>query len=144
MSNKFENAFRTLLSSYKMAWEGRNPTLATQLFTGNAIYLEDPFDERPAHGRAEILSYWKEAVAKQRDITFAYHNIYTGKDHNTWGAEWTAQYTKTGTGETNTLKGVLFCQLTRDGKKIRKFWEYWHLKHGKPAFTWREFRQKSL
>lgn len=140
--NRLETAFRKLLDGYKRAWEMCSPTLAAQLFTKNAIYVEDPFDKRPAHGLMEIRRYWEEAAEKQRGVSFTYHNLFSGEDPYVWGAEWTAQYTKTETGETNTLKGVLFCQLTRDGKKIRKFWEYWHLKRGKPAFIWRKTRQE--
>lgn len=135
-------AFRKLLATYKKAWEQRDPTLATHLFTEDATYSEDPFDEKPARGHTEIQRYWEEAAAKQRNITFTCQNLFASEDREVWGAEWTAEYTKTETGETNILKGVLFCRLTKDGKKIKKFWEYWHLKGGKPSFTWREVREK--
>lgn len=138
-----EKAFRRILDTYKRAWEQRNPSLATQLFTRDATYYEDPFDDKPARGHSDIRRYWEEAVAKQRDIEFTYQTLYTNEDHSVWGAEWTASYTKVETGERNELKGVLFCQLTRDKRKIKNFWEYWHLRGGAPSFTWREFRAKS-
>ena len=138
-----ERAFRKILATYKKAWEQRNPILARQLFTKDATYCEDPFDERPARGHKEIQRYWEEAVAKQRNITFTYEDLYASGDREVWAAEWTAHYTKTETGEKNVLKGVLFCRLTKDGKRVKEFWEYWHLKAGTPSFTWRELTEKA-
>ncbi len=139
-----KKAFQKVLVGYKNAWEKRNPALAIKIFTEDATYSEDPFDEKPARGHAQILRYWEEAVARQRNISFNYRKLYAGQDPQVCGAEWTAKYTKTENGETNLLKGVLFCRLTKDGKKIEKFWEYWHLKGGKPSFTWREVREKTV
>ena len=138
-----ERAFRKILATYKKAWEERNPILASELFSKKATYREDPFDEEPAQGHSEIQRYWEEAVAKQRNITFTYGNLYASGDCKVWAAEWTARYTKTETGERNVLKGVLFCRLTKDGRRVKNFWEYWHLKAGTPSFTWHEIPKKS-
>lgn len=138
-----EKSFRIILDTYKRAWEGQKPSLVLKLFVKNAIYQEDPFDERPARGHAEIQRYWQEGASKQRDIKFTYRNLVSNNDGSVWGAEWTAEYTKRQTGERNELRGVLFCQLAKDGKKIKKFWEYWHFRGGEPSFSWREMTAKS-
>ena len=125
--------FETILDKYKIAWEQRDPDLAKELFTANATYHEDPFDRKPMKGRRQIYNYWAAVPRFQKNISFSYRPVFNLAGSNVWGAEWTAAYTKVETGERNTLKGVLFCKLS--GRKISKFWEYWHLRGGSPAFT---------
>ncbi len=41
------------------------------------------------------------------------------------------------------LKGAFFFVLTKDGKKVKKVWEYWRVSGGSPGFTWREVRGRA-
>lgn len=127
-----QRVFEEILGKYKHAWESRDPGLAVQLFTPEATYRESPFDKRPLRGATEIGEYWAEVPKHQKEITFSYGLIFSSTDFGIWGAEWRARYTKIGTGEKISLKGVLFCELSE--RKIRRFWEYWHIKGGTPSF----------
>ncbi len=136
-------AFREILRTYKEAWEKRNPDLAVKLFAKDAQYLEDPFDEKPARGLKEIRRYWQEVATKHLNVRVSYRNIYSNEDQSIWGTECTARYTNARTGERITLKGAFFFGLTKEGKKVKKFWEYWHVSGGSPGFTWREVRERA-
>src|SRR3989304_1505550 len=78
--------FRRILVKYKRAWERRDPRLAMELFTPDATYREDPFDERPMRGLGEIRDYWA---------------------------------------------------------RVPRFWEYWHVRGGKPSFRARTLKNMS-
>lgn len=124
--------FERILAKYKKAWEARDPDRAIRLFTPDATYHEDPFDTRPMRGLREIREYWAEVPKFQKNITFTYGPVFRLDQSSIWGAEWSARYTKVKTGERIKLKGVLFCELRRE--KIRRFWEYWHIRGGEPSF----------
>ncbi len=133
LSRTGKGTFERILSQYKTAWEKKDPDIAVELFTPNATYREDPFDARPMKGRGEIYAYWTEVPKYQRNISFTHEPVFQLEGSNVWGAEWSARYTKVRSGEKIRLKDVLFCRLS--GRKISKFWEYWHLKGGTPSFS---------
>jgi hypothetical protein len=124
--------FNRILSKYKKAWEKRDPQLATELFTPDATYREDPFDKRPMRGIREIRDYWTKVPKFQRNIRFSHGPVFRVGRSRVWGTEWSASYTKVQTGERIRLRGVLFCELA--SRRVRRFWEYWHASGGKPSF----------
>ncbi len=125
--------FRELLAGYKEAWEEHDANLAVGMFTREATYLEDPFDKRPISGLREIRDYWAQVPRFQRNISFKHGPVFHLEGSRVWGAEWEARYTKVKTGERIRLRGVLFCELT--GRRIRRFWEYWHIRGGGSSFS---------
>jgi len=138
---KSGRVFESILVKYKRAWERRDPRLAVELFTPDATYREDPFDERPMRGLGEIRDYWARVPRFQRNIRFTHGPVFRLGQSRVWGAEWSARYTKVQTGESIRLRGVMFCELRRD--KIRRFWEYWHVRGGKPSFRARTLKNMS-
>lgn len=132
--------FGEILAKYKRAWEKRNPDLAMELFTSDATYREDPFDSGPMRGLREIRDYWAEVPKFQKSIRFNYGPVFRLGSSKVWGTEWSARYTKVATGEKVRLRGVLFCELR--GKNVRRFWEYWHIRGGKPSFRARVSKKR--
>ncbi len=137
-----KNVCQRVLEKYKKAWETRSPDLAMELFTRDATYREDPFDPRPMRGLREIRDYWAEVPKFQKNISFTHGPVFQIGRSRVWGTEWSARYTKVQTGEKVKLKGVLFCELR--GESIRRFWEYWHIRGGKPSFRAKNSKSKSL
>ena len=133
--------FHRVLAKYKKAWETRDPNVALELFTSDATYREDPFDRKPMRGLGEIRDYWAEVPKFQKNISFSYGPVFRLVPSRVWGAEWSARYTKVKTGERIRLRGVLFCELR--GPKVRRFWEYWHIRGGAPSFRAKASQEKS-
>ncbi len=74
----------------------------------------------------------------QKNIKFSHKPIFHIGRSRVWGAEWSARYTKVRTRERIQLRVVLFCELR--GRKIRRFWEHWHIRGGNPSFAASEKR----
>lgn len=115
----------------KSAWEEGNPDLIKKIFTQNATYRVDPFTKKLIRGLRAITEYWAQVPKYQRNVRFVYGPVFHMGDSR-WGAEWKASYTKIETRGRIQLRGVLFCELK--GDKISSFWEYWHIRGGKPSF----------
>lgn len=125
--------FPEILAGYKKAWEERDANLVTGMFTRDATYLEDPFDKWPISGLRGIREYWAQVPRFQRNISFKHGPVFHLERSRVWGSEWEARYTKVKTRERIRLRGVLFCELA--GRRIRRFWEYWHIRGGSPSFS---------
>ena len=105
---------------YAKAWEKRDPELAAGLFTDDATYQEDPFDE-PMRGREAIRAYWEAATNFHRDV------------HMSWGepvvvgelliAEWVTKYSRLDTGKKHELRGIMLIEF--DGELAKSLHEYW-------------------
>ena len=57
------------LDRYGRAWEERDADAAAALFTADAVYREQPYDE-PYRGREGVHAYWSRVTATQSDIRF--------------------------------------------------------------------------
>jgi len=79
--------FGLILAKYKRAWEKRDPRLATELFTPDATYREDPFDRRPMRGLGEIRDYWAKVPRFQKNIRFTHGPVFHLGQSRVWGAE---------------------------------------------------------
>jgi ketosteroid isomerase-like protein len=108
------------MESYAQAWEKRDPELAAELFTEEATYQEDPFDE-PLQGRAAIREYWQAATRYHRDV------------HMSWGepvvvgelliAEWRTKYSRLDTHKQHELRGIMLIEF--EGELAKSLREYW-------------------
>jgi hypothetical protein len=114
-------AAKKFLAAYKTAWETRNPEFASNLFTRDAQYWENPFGE-PVVGREAIGAYWTSATADQQDIQFTLRSFL--RVRYTLIAEWTCAYTHRPSGEHRQLRGILLADFY--GPQVRTFREYWH------------------
>lgn len=109
---------KEFLEKYKKAWDTRDADLAASLFTRDARYKANPFEE-PIIGREAIHDYWAEATGRQEDIHFTVTNsLHTGY---VLIAEWTCTYRAT--GKRRELAGMFFADFY--GPQVRAFREYW-------------------
>ncbi len=53
---------------YRRAWEEADDEAAGALFTEDAVYRSDPFEE-PHRGRDAIRAYWRQVTALQSNVT---------------------------------------------------------------------------
>ena len=111
-----------ILETYKRAWERRDPDLVMTIFTDEAEYREDPFEE-PFKGANAIRAYWNEAVAGQAHVEFDAERIWVAGD--TILASWHCAFTRRANSERVRLRG--FMTLEVDGsRKVWRFREWWH------------------
>ena len=119
--------FQRWLEGYCGAWMSRDEQAAGQLFTADAQYHETPFGT-PMNGREEIVTYWRGAVADQRDITCQFEVIHA--EDRTGYARWTTKFVNHRTGKRYTLDGMFEISFDSDGRAtcLR---EWWHSKSNK-------------
>ena len=109
------------LASYKEAWETRNADLAASLFTRDARYRQNSFEE-PIVGREAIHDAWNSATKRQQDIHFEVKNFF--RNGFILVAEWTCGYRDAATGKRVQLAGMFLADFY--GKQVRTFREYRH------------------
>src|ERR687897_234234 len=71
MANAVEHKYLDWLARHCRAWIERDADAASQLFTEDATYREQPF-QAPFVGRAAIGDYWSKVTASQRDVELRY------------------------------------------------------------------------
>lgn len=109
------------LAAYGKAWEARDADAAAALFTENATYQENPFEE-PFNGRSGIHNYWSRVTADQRDVSF------TSKVITTFGrsavAHWSARFASASSGASINLDGVFLLEFDESGlcSTLREWW----------------------
>ena len=107
------------LERYRRAWIERDAGAAAALFTADAIYREQPFQE-PFKGRDRIRQYWSEVTAGQSAIELRYGSPVV--EDRRVAVEWWANFVKDGTPV--TLAGEFL--LTFDDQwRCRELREYW-------------------
>ncbi|HEV8383452.1 MAG TPA: nuclear transport factor 2 family protein [Candidatus Acidoferrales bacterium] len=111
-----------IMEDYRRAWERQDAELLLSLFTEDATYHENPFNE-PLAGLEAIRAYWRRAVmTDQKDIRFRWRPVYSiGEEH---AIEWEAQFLRRDPPQRVELRGMMF--LTLSGKRIARLREYWH------------------
>ena len=115
-------AAREWLDAYGRAWEERDPHLVEPLFTADATYAENPFDE-PFRGTAAIRHYWSDVPRSQEDVRFG-HDVVAVQD-GLVVARWWASFTRIGSGEQVELDGIFMLRFAADGR-CRELREWWH------------------
>ncbi len=122
------------LDGYRVAWEQRDPEAAAALFTEDASYREQPYQE-PFLGRVGVREYWTNVTATQSGVKFRYGTpVVNG---NRAAAEWWV--TMQNGGADVTLAGE-FMLTFDDSGLCSDLREYWHFSEGQlePHAGWGE------
>jgi ketosteroid isomerase-like protein len=117
------------LDGYEGAWEERDADRAAELFTPDAIYRDNPYND-PYRGREGIHKYWSDVTADQRNVDFNYELLTTyGR---TAVAHWSATFSSASSGSTINLDGVFLLEFDAGGlcSRLR---EWWHIKVDKAS-----------
>jgi nuclear transport factor 2 (NTF2) superfamily protein len=116
-----EGSVAEWLAAYGQAWKARDADAAAALFTENATYQENAFEE-PFDGRTGIHDYWSRVTADQRDVSFA-SNVITTFDGSAI-AHWSARFTSASSGATINLDGVFLLEFDESGlcSTLREWW----------------------
>lgn len=122
------------LDRYGRAWEERDADAAAALFTADAVYREQPYDE-PYRGREGVHAYWSRVTTTQSDIRFRAGRAVGSGAHA--AAEWWV--TLRNEGADVTLAGEFFLVFDESGL-VRELREYWHFHPGivEPPAGWGE------
>jgi len=115
------------LSKYGNAWESGDFESVTSLFSEDAVYHEDPFDE-PMKGHNEIRQYWKDGAADSQENVSFQHVLWTIIDYQCF-AHWRATFTRINSQERVKLDGVFRLKLQRSESNVpvcTSLQEWWH------------------
>jgi len=113
------------LESYRRAWENKDSVGAAALFSEDATYRSNIFED-PHQGREGIFSYWSEVTSTQEGASVAMGRPFV--DGNRVAAEfWTVMRSD---GEEITLPGCLLLEFDEDGR-CRSLREYWQVGAGR-------------
>ncbi|WP_405241223.1 YybH family protein [Lentisalinibacter salinarum] len=115
------------LSRYGEVWQAGDADAVTALFSGDAIYHEDPF-EPPMQGRDAIRRYWQEGAADaQAEVSFR-HAVWAVAGDQCF-AHWQAWFTRVRDGSRIRLDGTFRLKFRRgdDGTVLcTSLQEWWH------------------
>lgn len=120
------------IEAYGRAWETADADLVLTLFTEDASYRSNPFEE-PHLGHDGIRAYWEGVTARQRDA-----RVLMGRpivDGERVAVEWWT--TMHSDGEEVSLPGCLLLRLEPDGR-CSDLREYWNFSEGRrePFASW--------
>ncbi|HEX6131819.1 MAG TPA: nuclear transport factor 2 family protein [Actinomycetota bacterium] len=124
----------TWLEAYRTAWEEKDADAAASLFTEDATYRANIFEE-PFEGRGGVARYWRDVTATQEDVRVRIGAPFVDGDRV--AAEfWTTMRVA---GDEVTLPGCLLLRFGDDGR-CRSLREYWHFEPGtaEPPPGWGE------
>lgn len=109
------------VDEYRRAWETRDPDAAAALFTEDASYRSQIFED-PHRGTAGVTEYWTSVTEAQDDVTVRMGRPFTEGDRVAVEF-WT---TMQAGGSPLTLAGCLLLEFAGDGR-CRHLREYWNL-----------------
>lgn len=116
---------RSWLEDYRIAWESADADAAAALFTEEATYRANIFEE-PFEGREGVHRYWTEVTATQEDVRVRMGAPFADGDRV--AAEfWT---TMRNAGDEVTLPGCLLLSFD-DAGRCTSLREYWHYQPGR-------------
>ena len=120
------------LAGYRTAWVDRDPAAAAALFTEDALYREQPYQE-PFRGADAVRAYWSRVTAAQADIDLNWGSPIVDGDRA--AVEWWV--TLMNEGAPVTLAGSMTLLFADDGR-CRELREYWHFDagHHSPPDGW--------
>ena len=121
MADTLEHDYSGWLEQYRQAWIARDAEAAGRLFTDDALYREQPFQDAFA-GRAAIEDYWRKVTASQTKVELRYGRPVV--DGRRLAVEWWANL-ETPDGPI-TLAGEFLLAFAESGK-CRELREYWLL-----------------
>jgi len=115
------------IEGYRRAWEERDSEAAAGLFTANATYRSNIFED--AHqGREGVRSYWESVTATQSEVRVRMGRPFVDGDRV--AVEFWANMKID--GEEVTLPGCLLLDFD-DTWQCRRLREYWHFESGSAA-----------
>jgi hypothetical protein len=122
------------LTEYRRAWIERDPDAAAALFTDDALYREQPYDEAFA-GPEGVRGYWASVTETQADVELEYGTPVV--EGNRAAVEWWA--TLENGGVEITLAGEFMLRFDENGL-CQELREYWHFGEGRrrPPAGWGE------
>ena len=114
-------SFKAWFEQLGRAWEMRDPEAAAALFTEDASYQEDPFEE-PMHGRPAILEYWSDVPESQEQISF--HSEILGVTSDKGFAHWWVSFVRIPSGNRVKLDGICVISLNAENRcyALREWW----------------------
>jgi hypothetical protein len=109
------------LDAYREAWIGRDPDAAAALFTEDATYAEQPYDDAFV-GRQGVHDYWAGVTATQANIAIKYGTPITVG--NRTAVEWWT--TLENGGVPVTLAGAFILTFDTSGlcSTLREYWAF--------------------
>ncbi|HYF12011.1 MAG TPA: nuclear transport factor 2 family protein [Actinomycetota bacterium] len=110
----------TWLEAYRVAWETADTDAAAPLFTEDATYRSNIFEE-PYTGHDGVRTYWSTVTETQSDVRVRIGRPF-GEGERVAAEFWTNMRVA---GEEVTLPGCLLLAFTPDGR-CRALREYWH------------------
>ena len=109
------------LDAYRKAWVERDADAAAALFTDDATYAEQPYQDAFA-GAAGVREYWARVTATQSNIEIRYGKPITVG--NRTAVEWWT--TLENGGAPITLAGSFMLTLDASGlcRTLREYWQF--------------------
>jgi hypothetical protein len=109
------------LDAYRKAWIHRDADSAAALFTEDATYAEQPYQDAFV-GRKGVREYWARVTATQSGIEMKYGSPITVG--NRTAVEWWT--TLTNGGEPVTLAGAFILTFDESGlcRTLREYWQF--------------------
>ncbi|HSO49792.1 MAG TPA: nuclear transport factor 2 family protein [Acidimicrobiia bacterium] len=120
------------IESYRRAWEERDAEAAAALFTPDATYRSNIFED-PHRGKEGVRAYWESVTSTQSDARVRMGRPFADGDRVALEF-WTNMKVE---GEDVTLPGCLLLDFDDDGQ-CRQLREYWHFEPGtvEPPTGW--------
>jgi hypothetical protein len=109
------------LDAYRQAWVERNADAAAALFTEDATYAEQPYQDAFA-GRKGVREYWARVTATQSNVEIRYGTPITVG--NRTAVEWWT--TLQNGGVPITLAGAFVLTFDESGlcRTLREYWQF--------------------
>lgn len=113
------------IEGYRSAWEDRDAEAAAELFSVDASYRSNIFDE-PHLGRDGVRAYWESVTASQGEVRVRMGRPFV--EGSRVAVEfWTTMRVD---GDPVTLPGCLLLDFD-DAGSCRRLREYWHFVPGR-------------
>jgi len=112
------------MEGYGRASRENDPQASARLFSEDARYFENPFDE-PILGREAIRAYWERGARTLTNKTSTFE-ILSVKD-NLGIARWQSKFTVIESGKRHALDCMFLVEFD-DNNECTEFREWWHLK----------------
>jgi hypothetical protein len=109
------------LEGYRLAWEQADDESVADLFTENATYRSNIFEE-PHAARKGIRDYWRQVTETQSDVSVRMGRPF-GEGGRIAVEFWT---TMDNEGSAVTLPGCLLLEFEPDGRcsSLREYWQF--------------------
>ena len=116
--------FRQWMQIYGAASQANDARASAKLFTLDAQYFENPFDE-PLAGRDAIFEYWNKGAQNLQDKVSAFEILAV--QNNCGIARWQSQFTVMASGKRCALDCLFVVEFAPDGL-CQIFREWWHMR----------------